>query len=155
MKLSEKIASALHEDWRKTRLQKDGTYEPRWKKVKDLKFVKALDFSVLPHNVRITENNDVEIDIANSTYFELSEDWKEENKAAAEVVAEIVESGKVLSREEAGEIIHEEWLKRNNWAKDDPILGKPFSELPADEQEKDIKQLKIAKEVFEKLSIKR
>ncbi len=153
MKLSEKIASALHEDWRKTMQQGDSVYEPRWKKVKDLTFVEALDFSNLPHNVRIIDNDNVEIDIANSTYFELSEDWKAENKAAAEVVASIVESGKELSREEAGEIIHDEWLKRNNWAKDDPVLGKSFSELPFEEQEKDIKQLKIAKEIFEKMSM--
>jgi len=32
------IGSQLHEDWRKTRLNEDGTYEPRWKKVKDEKF---------------------------------------------------------------------------------------------------------------------
>lgn len=154
MTLAEKVASKLHEDWRKTRLKEDGHYEPRWKKVKDIEFVKRLDFSNLPANVRIN-GDDVEIDIANSSYFELSEDWKAENKAAGEVVADIVKSGQNLSREEAGEIIHEAWLARNSWAADDPVLSKPFAELPEEEQEKDIAQLRIAQEAYAEMNVQK
>lgn len=37
--LAYKIACELHESWRKTRLMEDGTYEPRWKKIKDEEFI--------------------------------------------------------------------------------------------------------------------
>lgn len=155
--LAHKIASALHEDWRKTRLNADGTYEPRWKKVKDIEFVKNLDLENMPSNVRIT-NDVVEIDIANSTYDMLSEDWKAENKAAAEVVATIFEKeetiGRKMTRDEVGTIIHNEWLKRNDWVYNpeygNPALTVPFAELPADEQAKDIDQYKIGQKVAEK-----
>ena len=73
---SAKIASAFHEDWRKTRLQKDGTYEPRIKKTQDEAWIVA--------------HNTDEVDIANTPYADLPEDWKAENKAAAEVVQGIL-----------------------------------------------------------------
>ena len=43
----------------------------------------------------------------------------------------------------AGEKIHTAWLARNEWAKGGD-LDVPFKDLPADEQAKDINQLKIA-----------
>ena len=79
MDLEIKIASELHEDWRKTRLNEDGSFEPRWKKVKDEEFVSNLEPEKLPKNVRAVEDG-YEIDIANSSYEELSPDWQEENK---------------------------------------------------------------------------
>jgi hypothetical protein len=42
-----------------------------------------------------------------------------------------------------GEKIHKAWLARNEWAKGGD-LDVPFKDLPADEQAKDINQLKIA-----------
>lgn len=49
------IGSCLHEDWRKTRLRDDGTYEPRWKKVKDraqLKFGVELNKKIISGEVK-------------------------------------------------------------------------------------------------------
>ena len=69
------LGSRFHEDWRKTRLNDDGTFEPRLKTTKDQEWISA-------HGTN-------EVDIANSTYDELPEDWKGENKAAAEVIANI------------------------------------------------------------------
>ena len=50
--LAEDLAYALHEEWRKTRLKADGSYEPRWKKIKDDKFISNLDEKKLPIYVR-------------------------------------------------------------------------------------------------------
>lgn len=143
MKFSEQIASELHEVWRKTRLRQDGSYEPRWKKVKDIEFVKNLDLANLPETIRITPENDLEIDIANTSYQDLSEDWKAENKAAGEVVANLLSSDIKYSRSEIGQIIHSEWLKRNKWATNDPVLSLPFDQLPEEEQKKDLNQYDI------------
>lgn len=147
--LSELVAFELHEAWRRPRLREDGTYEPRWKKIKDESFVEEMKKNdSLPEYIRINENGEYEIDIANTCYFNLSKDWQEENRLAGEVVARLVESGKDYSEAEVGEIIHSEWLARNSWAKDGE-LGVPFAELPADEQEKDLVQYRIAKKMAE------
>ena len=149
MTLADTVAFELHEAWRRPRLQADGTYEPRWKKIKDEKFVEDVKKQGnLPAYVRVNEAGEYEIDMANACYFQLSEDWKGENKAAAEVVASMVETGKDYTDAEAGEIIHNAWLERNSWAVSTE-LGVPFSELPADEQEKDLVQYRIAKTMSE------
>jgi len=131
-----KLASALHEDWRKTRLQEDGTFEPRVKPTTD--------------EMWISIHGTDQVDIANTEYVDLPEDWQAENKAAAEVIVGILyESPEAqdLSDEEhinmVGEKIHTAWLARNDWAKGGD-LDVPFKDLPADEQAKDINQLKIA-----------
>lgn len=149
MTLADTVAFELHEAWRRPRLQADGTYEPRWKKIKDEVFVENIKKAdKMPIYVRVNEAGEYEIDIANACYFQLSEDWKGENKAAAEVVAKMVESGKDYTDAEAGDIIHKAWLERNSWAKDGE-LGVPFTELPVDEQEKDLVQYRIAKTMSE------
>ena len=142
MKLSDDVAFVLHEQWRQTRLKKDGSYEPRWKTIKDPDFIAKFDENDLPSYVRNTKNG-YEIDIANACFSQLSADWQNENKAAAEVVAKIVESGEQLSRDEIGEIIHNAWLERNSWAKDGE-LGVPFAKLTKEEQDKDMAQYDIA-----------
>jgi hypothetical protein len=130
------LASALHEDWRKTRLQEDGTFEGRVKSTKD--------------EAWIAGHGTDQVDIANTAYIDLPEDWQAENKAAAEVIVGILsESPEApdLTDEEhiniVGEKIHKAWLARNEWAKGGD-LDVPFKDLPADEQAKDINQLKIA-----------
>lgn len=104
-----------------------------------------LDEEKLPENIRKAENG-YEIDIANSSYAQLSADWQAENKAAAKVVAEIVESEKELTIDEVGTIIHDKWLERNDWAKGSE-LDVPFVELPKVEQDKDLDQYRIALEI--------
>ena len=141
------VAFVLHEEWRKTRLKEDGTYEPRWKSINDAKFIEELNKEELPVYVRKTEEG-YEIDIANASYNLLSADWQNENKAAAEVVAGLVNSGKEFSRDEVGEIIHNAWLERNSWAKGGE-LGVPFAQLSKQEQDKDIIQYEIAKTMSE------
>lgn len=48
-----------------------------------------------------------------------------------------------ISREQVGDEIHNEWLKRNTWAKGGE-LDVPFAKLPQNEQRKDIIQYRIA-----------
>jgi 2'-5' RNA ligase len=133
---SAKIANALHEDWRKTRKQADGTFEPRVKKTKDQKWIDAHDSD--------------EVDIANTSYDDLPGDWQAENKAAGEVVQRIlkqrggtVDLSDEKTRLEVGEEIHKAWLSRNDWAAGGD-LDVPFAELPKDEQDKDTDQIKVA-----------
>ncbi len=140
--LTQDIAFVLHEQWRETRKKEDGSYEPRWKKIKGANFVASLDEKDLPSYLRKSVDG-YEIDIANAGYTQLSPDWQQENKAAAEVVAKIIEAGKELSRNEIGDIIHNAWLERNPWAKDGE-LGVPFAQLSKEEQNKDIAQYEIA-----------
>lgn len=142
MSIADDTAFVLHEQWRQNRLREDDTYEPRWKKINDEKFIADLEGNELPNYVRKTEAG-YEIDIANAYYTQLSADWQNENKAAAEVVTNIIQSGKELSRDEIGEIIHNAWLERNSWAKDGE-LGVPFTELPEEEKNKDMLQYDIA-----------
>jgi len=134
------LATAFHEDWRKTRLDADGNYEPRVKATKDEAWV--------------GEHGTDQVDIANSTYSDLPEDWKAENKAAAEVIVGIVndEKGSIDIADpdvydKVGETIHAAWLSRNEWAKGGD-LDVPFSDLPQDEKDKDIDQVIVAQRVF-------
>lgn len=150
MRLSEQIASQLHEKWRQTRLS-NGVYEPRWKKVKDAGFAERAKMNIGGGNLRTNDNGEVEIDIANTSYFDLSPDWQAENKAAGEVIERIILSGKDYTLDEVGEIIHSEWLKRNDWAKDDPILSQPFAKLPVSEQRKDLEQYEVGLAAYEEM----
>lgn len=145
MTLQETVAFELHEAWRRPRLQADGTYEPRWKKIKDENYISKLP-KELPAYVRVNEAGEYEMDIANACYLQLSADWQAENSAAAEVVAKMIESGKEYTDLEAGDIIHNAWLERNSWAKDGE-LGVPFAQLPLEEQEKDLVQYHIAQQM--------
>jgi len=135
------VASALHEDWRKTRLQEDGTFEPRVKGTKDEAWI-------------ATHGTD-QVDIANTGYTELPADWQAENKAAAEVVVGVMgeANGAIDLSDEAqrsyvGGKIHDAWLSRNDWAAGGE-LDVPFDQLPPAEQAKDIDQVVIAQQVFQ------
>lgn len=147
MGFGEKIASALHEDWRSCRKREDGTFEPRWKKIKDAAFVSQLDENNLPANIRKADNG-YEIDIANTPYENLSADWQEENRAAGEVVGTLLTCGYSVPLEEVGDYIHMKWLERNEWAKGGE-LDVPYKDLPLEEQMKDIRQYMIGQKVLE------
>ena len=134
-----KIGSVLHDGWRDSRKQGDDSYESREKETED--------------EDQIKENGTKKVDIANLSFPELPKDWQEKNRVAAEVVINIVleaiESGQTLNDaviEEASAIVHDEWLKRNDWVyhpeHGDPVLAKPYEELPKEEKEKDRAQVR-------------
>lgn len=136
--LSYLLGSDLHEAWRAPRKLSDGTFEPRMKKSKDEAW-------------NVMHGTD-EVDIANHSFNELPSNWQYENLEAAKVAIEAVYdktiSGEKISEQEAEQmaaIIHEEWLKRNEWVFDpgygDPKLAVPYEQLTKEEQDKDKAQL--------------
>jgi hypothetical protein len=135
------LATALHEDWRKGRLQEDGTFEPRVKVTKDEAWIAA--------------HGTDQVDIANTDFPELPTDWQAENQAAAEVVVDVLgeANGAVDLADKAqsdyvGSKIHDAWLSRNDWAAGGE-LDVPFAQLPPGEQAKDLNQVVVAQQVFQ------
>mgnify|MGYP001096394945 CR=1 FL=1 len=134
------LGSLLHDEWRAPRKQEDGTFEPRMKKTKDQDW--------------IDKHGTEDIDIANSSYNELPEDWKGENKISAEVamdqIYEAISQQKELDVsfiEDASSVIHDKWLERNkDWAPAEQ--NKPYGELSEEEKDKDRAIIKKAIEVY-------
>ena len=136
--LSYALGSDLHEAWRSPRKKEDGTYEPRIKKSKD-------------EDWNMSHGTD-EVDIANCSFEQLPSNWQYENLEAARVAIELVYdkivSGEKFIPEEIEQmaaVIHDEWLKRNDWVFNpeygDPKLAVPYGQLSKEEQDKDRAQL--------------
>ncbi|MCL2586621.1 MAG: hypothetical protein FWE31_00085 [Firmicutes bacterium] len=163
--LSQIIGSRLHDEWRITRLLADGTYDPRWKTVKDKEFGKCFKGN-LPIFVRQAKDG-FEIDIANATFEQLSKDWQHENLEAGKVIADIICAG-YNDDATVGDIIHNKWLERNResldkakasenpetkkWAEE---RDKPFRDLTAEIQQLDLSQFKIGVRVYDRLKKKK
>jgi hypothetical protein len=126
-----KLASELHDEWRESRRNEDGTFEPRMKKTNDATWI----------NKQGTD----EVDIANTSYENLPDDWKAENKASADVAVGLIRAQAKRKNplenneeflENASEVIHIEWLERNKaWAPPEQSIS--YQELSEDEKEKD------------------
>ena len=113
--LSYSLGSDLHETWRASRKLANGNFEPRIKKSEDETW-----------NANHGTN---QVDIANHSFEELPSNWQYEN----------------LQADQMASIIHNEWLKRNNWVFNpnygNPELAVPFEQLSIEEQDKDRAQL--------------
>ena len=142
---AQKIGSYLHEEWRKTRLNEDGTYEPRMKKSKDL--------------ARTQKHGTDEVDIANTIFEDLPSNWQYENleaaKVAVDLVYEKVINGEEITSEmieEMSSVVHEKWLERNDWVYDkdywNPILAQSYNLLPEEEKAKDRAQIEAAIQII-------
>lgn len=111
------VASQAHEDWRREHKATKGD-APRVKPTKDTAWSEA-------HGGATT------VDIANTEYNGLPEDWKGENKANAEVaVAGVVEMIEAIAAD-----VHDKWVKRNAWAPTEQKVA--YMDLPESEKEKD------------------
>jgi hypothetical protein len=137
-----KVASAFHADWQKTQAPEGAGRKPKFKSTKDEAWIRA--------------HGTDQVDIANTPYSELPDDWQKENRDAAEVAQRILkEHGGTVdltdekTRLAVGEQIHQAWLSRenNSYAKGGE-LDKPFADLPRAEQDKDTDQLKVAMEAL-------
>ena len=148
---AEKMGSYLHEEWRKTRLKEDGTYEPRIKKSKDSEWIQ--------------KHGTDEVDIANTKFEDLPSNWQYENLEAAKVAVELVydkvADGEEITPEmieEMSSVVHEKWLERNDWVYDkeygNPILAKAYEALPEDEKAKDRAQVETAIRIISEEKIK-
>jgi hypothetical protein len=125
------LGNQLHDEWRKPRYREDSNdYEPRLKNTKDDAWSQA-------------HGGAVEVDIANTPYEDLPDEWQKENKISAEVavreVEKAMEAGMPLDEsfiEIASSTLHDKWLERNgSWAP--PEQNVPYSELSEEEKEKD------------------
>lgn len=142
---SQKMGSYLHEERRKTRLNEDGTYEPRWKKSKDSEWTK--------------KHGTDDVDIANTSFENLPSNWQYENlegaKVAVDLVYEKIINGEEITPEmieEMSSVVHEKWLERNEWVYDkqywDPILAQPYESLPEEEKAKDRAHIEAAIQII-------
>lgn len=152
----ESLAIPLARDYAEKNYTKreDGTFEPAWRGVNGEKAYKNKSpADLIAEGMSEDEARAAVIDIANQPYNEYSEYWKEQNRGGAEFLinlmderGEAVLAGLDLNdekvRNEYGDLIHENWISRNEWVKDpnygDPALAVPFNELSAEEQQKDI-----------------
>lgn len=141
---TQSLGSEFHErwrqDWHEQNEQKEEPEDGRPKKTTDTAW--------------INKNGTDIVDIANTSFEDLPTDWQAENAAAAEVVVGIIDSldgdvdlGNDEVREQVGSMVHDAWLERNAWARGGK-LDVPFSELPKEEQDKDIAQMETALELF-------
>ena len=153
------LGASLHDEWRAPRKLEDETYEARVKVLTKNNEGKEKWYNEadLPEDIDVIKKQD----IANTNFEDLDPNWQKENADAAVVVMDLVheavDAEKELDEafiEEASAKVHDEWLKRNDWVLHpewgNPVLAKPFAELPEDEQDKDraqlIKGIKIYKQ---------
>ena len=140
-KIIEKIASVFHKKWREGRLQKDGKYKPMIEKSYD-------------RNWNILHWTDV-VDIANTKFEDLPNNWKHENLEAAKVAVDLVydkvvnwEDISLKMIEKMSKIVHEKWLERNwiEWSFENQRVD--YEKLSDEEKEKDRAQIKLAIQII-------
>jgi len=133
----QKVASTFHEEWRKNRLQSDWTYKPMIEKSED--------------EARIKRHWTDIVDIANTDFGDLPDNWKHENIEAAKVAVNLVYE-KILNLEkittetieDMSNIVHEKRLERNWIAGSFENQRVSYKDLSEDEKEKDRLQIKTA-----------
>lgn len=157
----ESLAIPLARDYAEKNYPKreDGTFEPAWRGVNGEKALKNKSpEDLMTEGYSELAAHEAVIDIANQPYNEYSEYWKEQNRGGAEFLIGLMDErgADALSaldledekvRAEYGDLIHENWISRNEWVKDpdygDPKLACSFAELSPEEQQKDIDQLGV------------
>jgi len=137
----QEVASTFHEEWRKNRLQKDWTYKPMIEKSKD--------------EIRTKKHWTDTVDIANTNFEDLPDNWKYENIEAAKVAVDLVyekilnlEKFSIETIEEMSDIVHEKRLERNWLAGSFENQRISYKDLSEEEKEKDRLQIKIAMEII-------
>ena len=127
----ENLSNEIHEEWRGHFWREElKDYEPVIKKTKDPAWSQA-------------HGGATEVDIANTKYEDLPNDWQRENKISAEFAVTEVEKaikvGTLLDEsfiEATSSAFHDKWLKRNgSWAPAEQ--NKPYTELSEEEKQKD------------------
>lgn len=124
-KVIEDTAAAGHKQWQADFKKANGKDATRMKKTKDEAWIKK-------HGAE-------EVDIANTKYADLPDDWKKENlesaKSAVDGLLKSKGSG-AAAADKAASYVHDKWLERNgSWAPEHQKL--PFNKLTKDEQDKD------------------
>ena len=157
----ESLAIPLARDYAEKNYPKreDGTFEPAWRGANGEKSLKNKSpEDLMAEGYSELAAHESVIDIANQPYNEFSEYWKEQNRGGAEFLISLLDErgADTISsldlndeavRAEYGDLIHENWISRNEWVKD-PVYGNPaqackYSELTPEEQQKDIDHLGV------------
>lgn len=124
-KIINATAAAGHEQWKADYKKSNGADATRLKKTKDTAWIE--------------KHGADEVDIANTKYDDLPDDWKKENQESAKSAVEglLKAKGKGASgADAAASHVHDKWLERNgSWAPENQKL--PFDKLSKDEQDKD------------------
>ena len=133
----QKVASTFHEEWRKNRLQKDWTYKPMIEKSED--------------EIRTKKHWTDTVDIANTNFEDLPDNWKYENIEAAKVAVDLVyekilnlEKFSIETIEEMSDIVHEKRLERNWLAGSFENQRVSYENLSEEEKAKDRAQILTA-----------
>lgn len=131
----QEVASTFHEEWRKNRLQDDWTYKPMIEKSEDEK--------------RTEKHWTDTVDIANTAFEDLPNNWQYENIQAAKVAVDLVyekDLEKITAEtiEELSKIVHEKRLERNwiAWSFENQRVA--YKDLSEEEKAKDRAQIEIA-----------
>ena len=157
----ESLAVPLARDYAEKNYPKreDGTFEPAWRGVNGEKSLKNKSpEDLMAEGYSELAAHESVIDIANQPYNEFSEYWKEQNRGGTEFLISLLDErgadtissldlNDEVVRAEYGDLIHENWISRNEWVKD-PVYGNPaqackYSELTPEEQQKDIDHLGV------------
>lgn len=135
----QEVASTFHEEWRKNRLQSDWTYKPMIEKSEDEK--------------RTEKHWTDTVDIANTAFEDLPNNWQYENIQAAQVAVDLVyekDLEKITAKtiEELSDIVHEKRLERNwlAWSFENQRVA--YKDLSEEEKAKDRLQIEIAIKVL-------
>ncbi len=157
-KAEQLAAGVLHDQWREEFFSTDiaGVYTPRIKCLVERYDADSGEIKEMWVNEKdVSESEDVLFaqDIANTSFEHLSDDWKQENLAAAKVIVGIVvKTGGEIDLEDAdtyqamGDEIHNPWLERAAWVPSES--AGPFAGLSDKQKEKDIDQLRTALALF-------
>lgn len=151
--------------------QEDGTFQPAWRGVNGEKAYKNKSPEQLVDEGlfgSVEEARAAVIDIANTPYDQYSEYWKDQNRGGAEYLISLLDevgTDEILkqdfvndesARQKYGDLVHNNWLSRNEWVKDpnygDPKLAVPYADLDPVEQQKDIDQLVILQQWIQEQS---
>lgn len=165
----ESLAIPLARDYAEKNYPKreDGTFEPAWRGAngeKDLRgkspeeVAAQLEDEGYTPEAALALARSMVVDIANAPYDQFSEYWKGQNRGGAEFLISLVDEVGAdniraldLSdpevQEKYGTLIHANWLERNQWVLDpqygNSVLAQSYADLPADEQQKDIDQMRV------------
>jgi len=141
------LAPLLHKKWQSLRQKNDGQCTPMIEKTKDKVWIKLHRTSYL--------------DIANTKYKDLPQDWRLENEKSAGVALTEVYKAKNNNEqlnkdfiEKASAILHKKWLMRNKRIAS--ILQKEiYKELPESEKDLDRAVIRLCLKIVNKKNNKK
>lgn len=162
------VATVYHANWRQSFLTQNPHAKNRFKLTTAITHYNPSDFQypmiltvgscVVHRNLKVARSrfntSQIYVDILNMNYDELPSDWAYENRATARVACKQILKSLRQKRlfnqnliEEMSEIIHNEWMKRNQHRSEKHLMV-PYANLSSSEKEKDRKVVLVACQLF-------